>query len=151
MNDSGRSMMDLTQILASLFGGGLIGIAVTIMLLFNGRVTGISGIIASSLTKPTNEGIWRWMFLGGLLAGGVLIQFVRPDLFTNVSGRSSVAVIVAGLLVGYGTVMGSGCTSGHGVCGMSRLSVRSFMATLTFMLFGFLTVQVVRYFAGGSV
>lgn len=143
--------MVLKDILASLFGGSLIGIAVTIMLLFNGRVTGISGIIASSLARPTSEGLWRWMFLGGLLAGGVLIQFVQPDLFTNTSGRGSVAVIIAGLLVGYGTVMGSGCTSGHGVCGMSRLSVRSFMATLTFMLFGFLTVQVVRYLAGGSI
>ncbi len=143
--------MELAQILPSLLGGSLIGLAVTIMLLFNGRVTGISGIIASSLAKPTSEGMWRWMFLGGLLAGGVLIQIARPDLFTNASSRGSVAIIVAGLLVGYGTVMGSGCTSGHGVCGISRLSVRSLMATLTFMLFGFLTVQAVRYLAGGSV
>lgn len=143
--------MDSTQILASLIGGGLIGIAVTLMLLFNGRVTGISGIIASSLTRPTSEGVWRWMFLGGLLAGGVFMYFVRPDLFANVSGRSSTSIIIAGLLVGYGTVMGSGCTSGHGVCGMSRFSVRSFIATLTFMLFGFLTVQAMRYFVGGSI
>lgn len=143
--------MDSAQILASLIGGGLIGIAVTLMLLFNGRVTGISGIIASSLTRPTSEGVWRWMFLGGLLAGGVFMYFVRPDLFANVSGRSSTSIIIAGLLVGYGTVMGSGCTSGHGVCGMSRFSVRSFIATLTFMLFGFLTVQAMRYFVGGSI
>ena len=143
--------MDLTQIMAPLLGGSLIGIAVTMMLLFNGRVTGISGIIASSLTKLTSEGLWKWMFLSGLLAGGALIQFVRPDLFTNDSGRNSITIIAAGLLVGYGTVMGSGCTSGHGVCGMSRLSVRSIIATLTFMLFGFLTVQAVRFFAGGSL
>lgn len=143
--------MDLNQALYSLVGGGLIGIAVTLMLLFNGRVTGISGIIASSIAKPTNAGLWRWMFVGGLIVGGLLIQTIRPDFFTNISSRSSVAVLIAGLLVGYGTVMGSGCTSGHGVCGMSRFSVRSIIATLTFMLFGFLTVQAVRYFAGGSI
>lgn len=143
--------MELEQALYSLVGGGLIGIAVTLMLLFNGRVTGISGIIASSLTKPTSEGFWRWMFLGGLIAGGFLIQVIRPDFFANASERSVSAILVAGLLVGYGTVMGSGCTSGHGVCGMSRLSIRSIVATLTFMFFGFLTVQIVRFFAGGSI
>lgn len=143
--------MDVNQALYSLIGGGLIGIAVTMMLLFNGRVTGISGIIASSFAKPSSDGFWRWMFIGGLIVGGLLIQTIRPDFFTNISSRSSVAVLIAGLLVGYGTVMGSGCTSGHGVCGMSRLSVRSVIATLTFMLFGFLTVQAVRYFVGGSI
>lgn len=143
--------MDLAQVLPSLFGGALIGIAVTMMLLFNGRVTGISGILASSLGKPGADGIWRWMFLAGLLVGGVLIRIVRPELFTNSSDRGSAAVVIAGLLVGYGTVMGSGCTSGHGVCGISRLSVRSTIATVTFMLFGFLTVQAVRYLAGGSL
>lgn len=143
--------MDMNQALYSLIGGGLIGIAVTMMLLFNGRVTGISGIIASSLAKPASDGLWRWMFIGGLIAGGFLIQTIRPDFFTNISSRSSAVILIAGLLVGYGTVMGSGCTSGHGVCGMSRLSVRSVIATLTFMLFGFLTVQAVHYFAGGSI
>lgn len=143
--------MNLSQALYSLLGGGLIGIAVTQMLLFNGRVTGISGIIASSLAKPASDGLWRWMFVAGLIVGGLLIQTIRPDFFTNSSDRSSIAILMAGLLVGYGTVMGSGCTSGHGVCGMSRLSMRSVIATLTFMLFGFLTVQVVRYFMGGSI
>lgn len=143
--------MDLNQALYSLVGGGLIGIAATLMLLFNGRVTGISGIIASSLTKPASDGLWRWMFISGLIVGGFLIQAIRPDFFTNISGRSAIAILIAGLLVGYGTVMGSGCTSGHGICGISRLSVRSVIATLTFMLFGFLTVQAVRYFMGGSI
>lgn len=143
--------MDLNQALNSIVGGGLIGIAVTIMLLFNGRVTGISGIISASLAKPTSDGLWRWMFVAGLLLGGILIQAIRPDFFTNISTRSSTAIVIAGLLVGYGTVLGSGCTSGHGVCGISRLSVRSIIATLTFMLFGFLTVQAVRYFAGGAI
>lgn len=143
--------MHLSQVLYPLMGGGLIGIAVTMMLLFNGRVTGISGIVASSLASPGRDGMWRWTFIGGLMVGGFLIQIIRPDFFANASGRGSVAILIAGLLVGYGTLLGSGCTSGHGVCGMSRLSVRSAVATVTFLLFGFLTVQALRYFAGGSL
>lgn len=122
--------MHLSQVLYPLMGGGLIGIAVTMMLLFNGRVTGISGIVASSLANPSRDGMWRWTFIGGLMVGGFLIQFIRPDFFANASGRGSVAILIAGLLVGYGTLLGSGCTSGHGVCGMSRLSVRSAVATV---------------------
>lgn len=143
--------MDLNQVILPLLSGGLIGFAVTIMLLFNGRVTGISGIIASTLTKPKIDGLWRWMFVVGLIVGGVIIHAIRPDLFANVSGRSTAVVLIAGLLVGYGTVMASGCTSGHGVCGLSRFSVRSVISTLTFMLFGFLTAISVHYYAGGSI
>ncbi len=142
--------MDLNPILYSLLGGALIGVAVTLMLLFNGRVTGISGIIASSLSKPSKEGLWRWMFLAGMIVGGFLMHGLRPDFFVNLSGRGLAIVTVAGVLVGYGTVMGSGCTSGHGVCGISRFSVRSVIATITFMFFGFLVVQVVRYFLEAS-
>lgn len=143
-------MMEMHQALSSLMGGALIGVAVTGMLLFNGRVTGISGIVASSLTRPTRDGLWRWMFLGGLITGGALAWAIQPELFANASDRGLASVLVAGLLVGYGTVMGSGCTSGHGVCGISRLSLRSVIATLTFMLFGFLTVMLVGHFAGAS-
>lgn len=143
--------MELNSIIYSLLGGALIGVAVTFMLLFNGRVTGISGILASSLTRPNQEGFWRWMFLAGMFAGGFFMYQMSPDLFVNVSGRGLGAVAVAGLLVGYGTVMGSGCTSGHGICGISRFSVRSFLATITFMFFGFLSVQIVNYFSGGSL
>lgn len=143
--------MDWNQALHSLSGGALIGLAVTVMLFFNGRITGVSGIVASSLARPTRDSLWRLLFIAGLIAGGFLIQVIRPDFFFNSSGRSSVAVIFAGLLVGYGTVMGSGCTSGHGICGVSRLSLRSVIATLTFMLFGFLTVFAIRIFAGGSI
>jgi uncharacterized membrane protein YedE/YeeE len=143
--------VDINQALHSILGGALIGIAATAMLLFNGRITGISGIVSSSLAKPTRDGLWRWMFIAGLIAGGLLIQIIQPDFFANNSGRSSTAVIIAGLLVGYGTVMGSGCTSGHGICGISRLSTRSVIATITFMLFGFLTVQAIIFFAGGSI
>ncbi|MGE3974694.1 MAG: YeeE/YedE family protein [Bdellovibrionales bacterium] len=141
--------MDFSSTLYSLSGGALIGVAVTLMLLFNGRVTGISGIIASSLSKPSKEGLWRWMFLAGIIVGGLLMYGLRPVFFANLSGRGLGLVIVAGILVGYGTVMGSGCTSGHGVCGISRFSVRSVIATIVFMFFGFLAVQAVRYFLGG--
>ena len=142
--------MEFNSIYNALLGGALIGIAVTVMLLFNGRVTGISGIIASSLTKPTKDGLWRLLFLAGMIVGGVLMHALRPDYFVNLTDRSLTLVGAAGLLVGYGTVMGSGCTSGHGICGMSRFSVRSALATVTFMGFGFLSVQVVRYFLGGA-
>lgn len=141
--------MDLSKVVYPLTGGGLIGLAVTAMLLFNGRVTGISGIIESSLSKPNSESLWRWFFLGGMILGGAVMQMARPDMFVNLSDRGPVLALFAGLLVGYGTVMGSGCTSGHGVCGISRFSIRSVVATMTFIFFGFLTVQVVRYFAGG--
>lgn len=142
--------MDFNSTLNSLLGGAIIGVAVTAMLLFNGRVTGISGILSSSLSKPSKDGFWRWMFLAGMITGGILMRSLRPDFFINLSGRSLALVGIAGLLVGYGTVMGSGCTSGHGVCGISRFSVRSALATITFMFFGFLAVQIVRYFLGGA-
>lgn len=143
--------MQPDQIFYSLLGGCLIGVAVTLLLLFNGRVAGVSGILASSLGKPSIDNLWRWMFVLGLLGGGFLMSALRPDLFVNNSGRSLTSTLVAGLLVGYGTVMAGGCTSGHGVCGISRLSIRSIVATLTFMIFGFLTVQGVRYFWDGSI
>ncbi len=142
--------MDLTVISNSLLGGVLIGFAVTLMLLFNGRVTGISGIISTSLGKPNKLGLWRWLFLAGMITGGIIMNAIRPNLFINLSGRGSTLILFGGLLVGYGTVMGNGCTSGHGVCGISRFSVRSFVATLTFMLFGFLTVQFVNFLSRGA-
>ena len=143
--------MNTEHIVFSLVGGAFIGLSATIMLLFNGRVTGISGIIAASLTKSQQNNAWRLLFVAGLICGGVLVQLIRPDFFANTSGRSATIVAIAGLLVGFGTVMGSGCTSGHGICGISRLSMRSILATLTFMLFGFLTVVAFRFFTGGSV
>lgn len=121
-----------------LLGGVLIGLAVTWMLLSTGRVTGISGIISKTIT--TKDGIWRPLFLIGLLTGGILLSHWNPDVFLNTTNRSLPVLILAGLLVGFGTVSANGCTSGHGVCGLSRLSKRSLYATLTFMFFGALTV-----------
>jgi uncharacterized membrane protein YedE/YeeE len=140
--------MNLNQALSSLAGGALIGLAVTIMLLFNGRVTGISGILSTSLSKPTSESLWRWLFVAGLILGGTIVYNLKPEYFVNTSDRSLQVILLAGLLVGYGTVMAGGCTSGHGICGLSRLSVRSLVAVLTFMSFGFLAVQLMKAIGG---
>lgn len=138
----------MTNTLYPLIGGALIGLSATLMLLFNGRITGISGILSGSLAKPGSDGPWRWYFLSGLLFGGLAMNLVSSDFFRNESGRSLGIVALAGLLVGFGTVMGSGCTSGHGICGVSRFSVRSLIATVTFMLFGLIAVQVMHWLGG---
>jgi uncharacterized membrane protein YedE/YeeE len=146
-------MMDpnfsLQNVFFPMIGGALIGLSATLMLVLNGRVTGISGILSTVLSKPHPSHFWRYAFLLGLLGGGLLVSLNFPDALRNLSDRGFVMVAVAGLLVGYGTVMGSGCTSGHGICGISRLSIRSLVATGIFMLFGFLTVIFVRALTGG--
>lgn len=126
----------MSQILMALAGGLLIGLAVTLMLWMNGRVTGISGIINSSLVASFKENGWRWAFLVGLFAGGIVLNFFHPAFFENTLQKSVDELIAAGFLVGFGTVMGSGCTSGHGVCGISRFSMRSLVATILFILSG---------------
>ncbi|TVQ97889.1 MAG: YeeE/YedE family protein [Deltaproteobacteria bacterium] len=131
---------------ASTIGGLLIGLAVAAMLLFSGRITGISGIYRGALTGDGGEGGWRFAFVGGLVVGGLLLALLYPGAFALPegapfdTGRSVAAVGVAGLLVGFGTRLGSGCTSGHGICGISRFSQRSIIATVTFMATGAVTV-----------
>jgi uncharacterized membrane protein YedE/YeeE len=117
---------------ASALGGVLIGLSVTAMLLLNGRIAGCSGIVGGTLAPKKGDFAWRACFVAGLVAGGVLLALVRPSTFT-VSPRPLPVVVVAGLLVGLGTALSNGCTSGHGVCGLSRLSKRSFVATVIFM------------------
>jgi uncharacterized membrane protein YedE/YeeE len=140
----------MTQsILNALLGGGLIGLAATGMMLSVGRIAGISGVVGG-LLKPTQGDLtWRLAFLGGLLAGGVVLAFTMPQVFASPTGRSLQAVALAGLLVGLGTRMGNGCTSGHGVCGITRLSPRSVVATLTFMTTGALVATGVGMLQGG--
>ena len=134
----------------SLAGGALIGLSATILLLANGRIAGISGIYASAITGASGPGLWRWLFIAGLLAGGALLFGLMPGSFAVESGRPLWAVAAAGVLVGVGTRYGSGCTSGHGVCGMSRLSKRSLVATLVFLTTGGITVTLARLFGGAS-
>lgn len=130
--------------------GVLIGVAVSVMMLFNGRVTGISGILSGVLTfKPKmNEYSWRLFFLLGLISGGFLLRFYYPKAITQTTSLFSADYIFAGLMVGVGTMLGSGCTSGHGVCGISRFSVRSILATITFLSFGILSVVLFKIFRG---
>lgn len=128
--------------LDALFGGVLIGIAVSLMLLWNGRVTGISGIINGIITPQKGDTQWRVLFVLGLFLGGIALNRLNPQVFENTTSSDAVVTIIAGLLVGFGTVMGSGCTSGHGVCGISRMSRRSFVATLVFMSSGIAAVFV---------
>ncbi|MFP5491393.1 MAG: YeeE/YedE family protein [Bacteriovoracia bacterium] len=133
----------------SIVGGAIIGIAVSLMLLFNGRVTGISGIIGGTLTPKSNDTLWRGTFILGLLAGGFVLKFILPEAFEIKSSAQTIDYIIAGLLVGFGTLLGNGCTSGHGVCGISRFSVRSIMSTVTFISFGVLSVLLFKYIRGG--
>ena len=128
-----------------LIGGLLIGAAVSLMLVLNGRVTGVSGIIYGATVASTKgDKAWRWYFISGMLVGGFILKVLKPDAFSGGLPTQDWTVVVAGLLVGFGTVLGSGCTSGHGVCGTSRLSLRSLAATVTFILAGVLAVFVFR-------
>lgn len=138
---------ELTKsIINACIGGVLIGIAASIMLIFNGRVTGIAGIVSGALNFPKNDTAWRVAFVLGLILAGTIGYQLEPDFFKNESGRTLPVIIIAGLLVGFGTVLGSGCTSGHGVCGLSRLSVRSLVATIVFMAVGFMAASLFRIF-----
>ncbi len=123
----------------ALLGGALIGVSASLMLAFNGRVTGISGIVGGLVHPSAGDVAWRALFVAGLIAGGIVAVFTLPGAFTGASTGIGTA-LVAGLLVGVGTRVGNGCTSGHGVCGVSRLSVRSIAATLTFIGTGALVV-----------
>jgi uncharacterized protein len=137
----------------ALAGGVLIGLATWLLLASLGRIAGISGIAASAIAPSAEEtgsdGAWRWAFLLGLIGGGALFSAWLQPVAT--SSRPILVVILAGLLVGVGTVMGAGCTSGHGVCGLGRRSTRSLAATLIFMFFGAATVAVVHAVVGRSM
>jgi len=128
---------------ASSAGGMLIGVAAAMLLLLNGRIAGISGIVGGLLQPAAGDLAWRLMFVLGLVSAPVLYGLVAfpPAVHIDASGTT---LVIAGLLVGAGTRYGSGCTSGHGVCGLSQLSPRSLVATLAFMATGFMTVLVVR-------
>lgn len=138
------------SIMNALLGGALIGLAATGMMLFVGRIAGISGVVGGLLRPVSGDLTWRLAFLGGLLAGGVLLALSAPQVFQVPSGRSAQTIALAGLLVGFGTRMGNGCTSGHGVCGLTRLSPRSVVATLSFMFTGALVATGAHLLQGGA-
>lgn len=133
--------------IASLIGGLIIGLAVSVMLITSGRVTGISGIIYGILNPKKGDVAWRVYFIGGLILGGLVYKFFSVNQTSEIFFKPfHWTTAIAGLLVGYGTVLGSGCTSGHGVCGISRMSIRSLIATLLFIFTGIATVWMVKHF-----
>jgi uncharacterized membrane protein YedE/YeeE len=134
---------------SSLAGGLLIGLAAAMLVLFSGRIAGISGVVGGLLKLPRGDTAWRVAFVAGLaIAPAAYLLFTRwPQVRIEADYP---ALVVAGLLVGIGTRYGAGCTSGHGVCGISRRSRRSLVATLAFMAMGFVTVYVVRHVLGGG-
>jgi len=131
-----------------LTGGLLLGTSAMWLLLSLGRVAGISGVIWGALAGPDRA--WRWIFLIGLLLGGAITHYVIDQPLPEPSDIPMWIVIISGLLVGVGTRMGGGCTSGHGVCGLGRRSPRSLVATLTFMTLGILTVTIMQMLSGGA-
>ena len=125
----------------ALGGGALIGAAAVLLLLTHGRIAGISGVIGSLLPPLPSDRGWRLAFVAGLALAGLGTALIAPSAI-GASVRSSTAVVVAGLLVGFGTRLGGGCTSGHGVCGLSRLSIRSLVAVAIFMTTGAATAMI---------
>lgn len=133
----------MEMILMPLIGGVLIGLSSSILLFGLGKIAGVSGVFASSfLSHPKFSEKWKYFFIFGLVLGGGVMKVISPELFDYQFIGSIPLTIVAGLLVGFGTRLGSGCTSGHGVCGLPRKSARSLVATCTFIIFGILTVYV---------
>ena len=131
------------MVIQSLIGGSIIGIAVSLLLLFNGKVLGVSGILGELFNNPLSKNYWRLFFVLGLLISPLIYSIFHPIPHIEITSNK-LLIIVGGLLVGFGSRLGSGCTSGHGVCGLARLSVRSFIATMTFIFFGFVTVFVIQ-------
>jgi uncharacterized membrane protein YedE/YeeE len=140
-------MHNFTPISATI-GGILIGLSAAAMLLLDGKIAGISGILGGVLKPTKGDTSWRSCFLAGLLLGGIVLRIVLPSAYDFGIIRPYPLLITAGLLVGFGTRLGSGCTSGHGVCGISRLSPRSIVATGTFILTGAVTVFLVNHVLG---
>ncbi len=134
--------MNFTPISATI-GGVLLGTAAVLLLKFNGRIAGISGILNAANSTDQDDRLWRVLFIGGLVIGGFLHQKISSVSLLTRENFSVVQLVAAGLLVGFGTRLGSGCTSGHGVCGIARLSPRSIVATLIFLGCGMVTATLV--------
>lgn len=133
---------------AALLGGALIGLSAVILMAGLGRIAGISGIIGGLFSRSRSDLGWRLLFLVGI-AAGALVTAKALDGFAPATSANLPELVIAGLLVGYGTRLGSGCTSGHGICGLARLSPRSLAAVAVFMAAGILTASVMRHVVGG--
>ena len=128
--------MMTNDFLMAAMGGALIGLSATLLLALNGRIAGISGIVNGIFTRSPGEAGWRIAFIAGILAGGLMFQWISQESLIQRTDYPVWMTIAGGLLVGFGTRMGSGCTSGHGICGISRLSPRSIAATAVFVAVG---------------
>lgn len=136
------------SIINSLLGGLFIGLSSGLMIILTGRIAGISGILGGLLTLKPGDASWRGLFIIGLIMGGLLFQLLTRNEIAFESHVSTPIIILAGLLVGFGTRLGSGCTSGHGVCGIARFSKRSIIATCIFMSSAMLTLYLSRHVIG---
>jgi len=137
-------MFDSVSFIHVLGGGALIGLSALVLFAGIGRIAGICGIAFSLMAAPITTQMWRLLFLAGLLVGTWLFHNISGQAFPPAPDTKLPLLIIGGLLVGFGTAMGNGCTSGHGVCGMGRLSVRSMVATITFIAAGVVTVAVMN-------
>lgn len=136
--------------LSGLLGGALIGLTASALMLLTGRIAGISGIFGGLIAPGSNDRNWRLAFIAGLIAAPIIATFAfGAPLPTPTMPASLILIAVAGLLVGFGSRMGGGCTSGHGVCGIARLSARSMLATIVFMIAAIATVAIARHIIGG--
>ena len=133
---------------SALLGGVMIGLASCLLLWTTGRVAGISGVVGGLWQAVAGDRAWRLVFLGGLVAGGIVAALATPDRLAFTLDRSLPMMAIGGLLVGLGTRIGNGCTSGHGVCGIARFSPRSIVATITFIAAGVVTVFALKTFGG---
>ena len=136
------------QPLPSLAGGALIGLGAALLLLCNGRVAGVSGILGGLFAPARDEVPWRLAFLTALVAGSLAMAAAIPSAFEAHLARSTAVLVTGGVLVGFGSRLGNGCTSGHGVCGISRLSPRAIAATLVFMATGAAAVFALGHWGG---
>ena len=134
---------------SALIGGALIGLSAALLLFLNGRIAGISGIVGKALFPEQRGDVsWRMFFLAGLLLGPLVSRLIEGNAVLFRIETSLPVLVIAGLLVGYGTSLGGGCTSGHGICGLARLSARSALATVVFMVVAGMTVYIVRHWIG---
>jgi uncharacterized membrane protein YedE/YeeE len=135
--------------ISALFGGLLIGVASVLLMVLVGRIAGISGILGGALAMNTHDRVWRLAFIAGLVVAPVIMSFLGKPLLQPQMPANWIGIIAAGLLVGFGTRLAGGCTSGHGVCGIARLSARSVAATAMFMASAIVVVAIMRHGLGG--
>ncbi|MBV1889331.1 MAG: YeeE/YedE family protein [Proteobacteria bacterium] len=138
-------MLSFDMIFPAVLGGVLIGAAASVLLLFNGRIMGVCGILNDAMSSNQKKNSWTWLFLVGLLMGPLVSDAFLGTSAPVFEDRSLLVTVLGGLLVGFGTSLGSGCTSGHGVCGIGRMSKRSIVSVMTFMFSAVVTVYIIRH------